>query len=83
MKLARFQTFCKKYGLDIGVYKLKSKENLPWALKKCSYSNKNSFSVIWILNIRTNFFDRVGEIESSFRYEETQINDKTLKQLVE
>ena len=44
--------------------------------------SQNHFCVIWKTNQST-FPDAIKEIESNFRYEQTQINDNTLQQVIE
>ena len=70
MTLSKVQPFCRTYRT------FRQKNN-------CLYLHKNHFCVLWKLNRRTNFLDAVAEIENNLGYEETQINDNKLKQVVE
>ena len=81
MTSAKIQPFCKKYGINIGVYNLKQQEILPRSVTErriCLLIHKNHFCVIWKTN-NTTFTDAIKELEDNFKYEPNQISDNILK----
>ena len=78
MTSAKIQPFCRKYNINLGVYKKKQRSILPKTIterRTCVLIHNNHFCVIW-KTIKSSFSDAIKEIENNFRYEETQINDK-------
>ena len=86
MTSAKIQPFFLKNRLDIGVYNLNSERMFLRTLTQkiiCLFLYKTHFCILWKLNRRNSLLDVVAEIKNNFRYEETQIIDNTLKQLIE
>ena len=85
MTSAKIQPFCRKYNINIGVYNKRQRSILPKTINErriCLLILNNHFSVIW-KNIQSNFPDATEEVEKNFKYEETQINDTILQQVIE
>ena len=65
MTFAKYQPFCRKNNVDIGVYNLNKGRILPETVKErniCLHSQKNHFCVICKLNRKTSFSKSVDEI---------------------
>ena len=85
MASAKIQPFCRKYNINLGVYKKKQRSILPKTVterKFCLLIHNNLFCVIWKDN-QSSFSDAIEEMENFHRYEETQINNNNLKQVIE
>ena len=85
MTSAKVQPFCRKYNINLGVYKNKQRSILPKTIterRSCLLTHNNHFWVIWKTN-QSAFSDAIEEIEINFRYEETQINDIIIKKVIE
>ena len=85
MTSAKIRPFCRKYNINLGVYNRKQRSFLPKTITErriCLLIHNNRFCVIWKTNQST-FTDAIKERENNFRYEETQINDNILQQVVE
>ena len=85
MTSAKIQLFCRKYNINLGVYNKKQRSILPKTItgkRVCLLIHNNHFCVIWKTNQST-FPVAIEEIENIFRYEENQINDNILQQVIE
>ena len=85
MTSAKIQPFCKKYGIDLGVYNINQQEILPRCVTErrlCLIIHENHFCVIWKTK-KTSFTDAIKELEDNFKYEANQISDNILKQVQE
>ena len=85
MTSAKIQPFCRKCNINLGVYNKKQRSFLPKSVAErriCLLIHNNHFCVIWKTNQST-FPDAIAQIENNFRYEETQINDNILQQVIE
>ena len=86
LTVAKFQPFCRKYNLDIGVYNLRKCTILPESVKErniCLPFYKSHFCAIQKLNRKTSLLKPIDEMENNFKYEETQIKNDLLKQVIE
>ena len=85
MTSANIQPFCRKYNINLGVYNKKRRSILPKTITErriCLLIHNNHFCVIRTTN-QSAFPDAIEETENNFRYEETQINDIIIKQVIE
>ena len=85
MTSAEIQPFCKKYGINLGVYNINQQEILPRSVTErrlCLIIHENHFCVIWKTK-KTSFTDAIKELEDNFKYEAKQISDNILKQVQE
>ena len=85
MTSAKSYPICRKCNLNLGIYNQKQKSILPKTTTErriCFYFINNPFCIIWKKNQST-FPTAIEEVESNFRYEETQINDNTIRQAIE
>ena len=85
MTSAKIQPFCRKYNINIGVYNKRQRSILPKTITErriCLLIHNTHFSVIW-KNNQSSFPDAIEEVEKNFNYEETQINDNILQQVIE
>ena len=85
MTSAKIQPFCKKNGIDLGVYNINQQEILPRSVierKICLIIHENHFCVIWKTK-NTTFTDAITELVDNFKYEANQISDNILKQVQE
>ena len=85
MTLARIQPFCKKYNINIGIYKQNEKRILPRTITEKSkglYLHKNHFCVIWISN-GINFSKAVEELELNFKYVNNKVTDDNVTKFKE
>ena len=80
---AKIQPFCKKYNINLGVYKKDQRTILLKLLKErriCLYTYKNQFCLIW-KTMNTTFTDAIRELEANFEYEANHISEDILKQV--
>ena len=85
MTSAKIQPFCRKYNINLGVYNIKQRSILPKTITErriCLLIHNNHFYFIW-KNNQSNFPDAKKEIDDNFRYDETQMNDNILNQVIE
>ena len=85
MSSAKIQPFCRKYNINLGVLNKKQQSILPKTIterKIYLLIHNNRFCVIWKTN-QTTFPDAIEEMKNNFKYEETQINDNILQQVLE
>ena len=85
MTSAKIQPFCKKYGIDFGVYNINQQEILPGCVTErrlCLIIHENHFCVIW-KSKNTTFTDALKELEDNYKYKANQISDNILKQVQE
>ena len=85
MTLAKIQPFYRKYNINLGVYNKKQRSILIKTISEgriCLLFHNNHFCVKWKTN-KSSFSDAIKEVENNFRYEETEINDKILQQVIE
>ena len=85
MTSAKIQPFCKKYGINLGVYNINQQEILPRSVTErrlCLIIHENHFCVIWKTK-KTSFTAAIKELEDNFKYEANQISDNILKQVQE
>ena len=85
MTSAKIQPFCKKYGINFGVYNINQQEILPRCVTErrlCLIIHENHFCVIWKTK-KTSFTDAIKELEDNSKYEANQITDNILKQVQE
>ena len=84
MYSAKIQPFCRKYNLNVGIYNqiLLCLSKTITERRICLFIHNIHFCVLWEENQPT-FPQAIDAIEKIFRYEETQINDNVLKQVVE
>ena len=83
MTRCRIPEFCERYKMDVGIYALSSKRNLPRTVKQkniCVYIHKNHYCVIWKKNRKDSLLNGVKEKENNFRYVKNKINENILKQ---
>ena len=85
MTSAKKQPFCRNYNINLGVFNKKQRSILLKTITErriCLNNHNNHFCVIWKTN-QSSFPDAIEEIENIFKYEETQINDIILQEVIE
>ena len=83
--LARIQPFCKKYNIDIGIYKQNEKRILPRAItekNKGLYLHNNHFCVIWVSE-GINLLKATEEVELNFKYINNKVTDANVNKFKE
>ena len=81
----KIQPFCRKYNINLGSSNQKQQPILPKTVNErriCLLIHNNLFCVIW-KNNQSTFPDAKEEKENIFKYEETQIDDNILQQVIE
>ena len=69
MTSAKIQPFCKKYGIDLGVYNINQQDIPPRYVTErrlCLIIHENHFCVIWKTK-KTSFTDAIKELEDNFK----------------
>ena len=85
MTKAKTQPFCKKYLLNLGVYKAKQKAILPRSVterKVCFYIYNNHLCVLRKINQST-YPDPMKELEENFIQESNETADVISKKIIE
>ena len=87
MTSAKIQPFCRKneYNINLDVFNKKQRSILLKTVTErriCFLIHNNLFCVLWRKN-QSSVPDAMGEIQNKFKYEETQINDNILQQVIE
>ena len=85
MTCCRIPEFCKRYKINMGIYKPESKRNLPRSVKqrdKCLYIHRNHYCVTWQKNRRDSLLIGIKQIDRVFKYIKNIISEINLTQRI-
>ena len=81
MASAKIQSFCEKYNLHFGVYKVKQRTILPKPVTEKTFSYIFRTTVFVFFNHLSE--TTLNELEENFKYEDNHVSDAILKRVEE